>query len=100
MSNNLEQLCPLCDRSATYEIFQSPYCKHFTCDTCVEFCIDSSSEDHVKDAPSEYRSELSVAASTAGHGRMFVMRKPTAKEANAGPNNKQLMVGETIVLER
>jgi hypothetical protein len=89
-----EKRCP--PYMAIYDIYHSPYCKHFTCTTCVEFCIDGNSENIVKNDAQKSRSKLSTKARAAGQGRMFVIREPNDAEIKDNP--KLLVIGETISL--
>lgn len=100
MSKCIEQGCPLCGNPAAYEIFHQPYCKHFTCATCVEFCIDESSERHVKTIPHEQRSKLSAKAKDAGPNHMLVMREPTDAEIKAQPHPRLMMIAEAVIRNR
>ena len=80
----MNQSCPLCDISATYEISMEPHCKHFTCPNCAEFFIDASSERHlgglVEVQKSEFRKKLSIAARATMSDQVFVIREPRAEE--------------------
>lgn len=84
MSNDIEQACPLCGEPATYEISNQPYCKHFTCRTCVGFYIDASSEKHIASlsevTKSETRRKLSDKARACKADHVFVIRAPRSDE--------------------
>lgn len=100
MSNAIEEQCPLCGQQAKYEIFHDPYCKHFTCPTCMEFCIDAVAERHLKIVPQEFRSKLSAQSKVAGEDHMFVLREPHAAEMKVQPSPALSMIAETISLKR
>jgi hypothetical protein len=78
------QLCPLSDEPATYEISYRPYCKHFKCPTCTEFFIDASSEAHIAGLPevtkTKWRADLSKRAQACPADRVFVIRAPRNDE--------------------
>jgi len=90
----MNQSCPLCGAPATYEVFHEPWCKHFNCPTCVEFCIDDHAEGYLRGVAQQFRGELSRKAQAAGPGRMFVMRAPSTAELRDQP--PKVMVTETI----
>lgn len=98
MSNKIEQACPLCGQPARYKILHEPYCKHFTCLICVEFCIDELSERHLKTVPAAFRFELSAKAKITGEKHMLVMRKPTVSENKAQVKPPSMMIAETVNL--
>lgn len=100
MINAIEEPCPLCGQQAAYEIFYDPYCKHFTCLTCAEFCIDALAERHLKSVPQKFRSKLSSQAKATGTDHMFVLREPNAVEMKAQPMPTLSMIAETISLKR
>jgi hypothetical protein len=96
MSTINNQNCPLCNNPAKYEIFHDPYCKHFTCPSCVEFCIDAHSEHYLKTVPKEFLSKLSARTKETKSNHMFVMREPNASEMKAQPKPMLTMIAETI----
>ena len=98
MTNKIEQACPLCGQPARYKILHEPYCKHFTCLICVEFCVDELSERHLKTVPAAFRSELSAKAKITGEKHMLVMRESTASECKAQIRPQSMMIVETISL--
>lgn len=100
MSTILNQDCPLCGSAAVYEIFHGPYCKHFTCPSCVEFCIDAHSELHLKSVPQDFLSKLSAKTKTTKPDHMLVMREPNDAEMKGQPSPKLFMIAETISLLR
>lgn len=99
MSTTNSQKCPLCCSDAKYEIFHSPYCKHFTCPSCVEFCIDEQAEDFMKNTTEEIRRNSSLQARATVKGRMYIMRAPTEVETKAQTHPKLTMIAETIFID-
>lgn len=97
MKNAIEQPCPLCGQQAKYEIFHKPYCKHFTCMTCVEYCIDAVAEQYLKSVPEEFRAKLSSQARVIGSDHMFVLREPNEVEMRAQPKPTLSMIAETVI---
>jgi hypothetical protein len=100
------QLCPLCDSPATYEISHQPYCKHFTCPVCTEFFIDPSSERHlsglVEVPKTEFRKKLSAAARASGPEQIFVIRAPRPDEIGGDGHGiaRTNLIAEHISRER
>lgn len=96
MTDTFNQVCPLCGGQAEYEIFHDPYCKHFACPVCIEFCIDGSSEDYFKSTTDEFRATASQKAKNAGSNHMLILREPNDNERKAQPQPKLMVIAEII----
>ena len=83
------QACPLCGGSATYKIDAEPYCKHFHCSTCVEFCIDDLSERRLKGMGDEFRLRASNHATGSNPRQLWIIRQP---------NNAELALDRSITV--
>lgn len=94
----MNQLCPLCGNPAAYEIFHNPYCKHFTCPTCIEFCIDEKSEVRLKTMEAEFRVRHSNHAKGSNDSRLWVIRVPNNAELSR--DRSTTMIGEFVQLSR
>ena len=83
----MNQLCPLCDRAATYRLVQhEPGGKLFTCPSCTEFFIDEHSEAHLAGLATGFREphrkDLQRRAKACGPAGLFVMRAPREDEVH------------------
>jgi hypothetical protein len=79
-----DQLCPLCDSPAIFEVSSGPHCKHFQCPVCASYFIDASSEKHIAGLPevtkSEFRKKLSKGAMSCDADHVYVIRAPRNDE--------------------
>lgn len=106
MTQQNEQLCPLCDQSAEFEVVHEPYGKRFTCSSCTEFFIDSSTESRIRNFPevtrTEFRERARKQARNAGVDHLFVLREPRSDELGGDGHGvaRTTIVGELIPLGR
>ena len=89
MRDGIKQACPLCGGPAVYVIDHDPYCKHFHCPTCVEFCIDDASETRLKTMEDEFRVKASTHAKGSNARRLWIIR---------APNNAELALDRSITM--
>lgn len=92
------QPCPLCGQPAVYEVFRGLDCKHFTCSTCTDFCIDAATTSFMRNNSPDDRLKNSAKAQSAAPGFMYFLREPTPEEQPNRPERQVIVFGELVPL--